>query len=116
MRPYGLRHRLCVDSRTGFLHGEADDVSQGGVVRELHVFLLGNAEGGPDFRERLGLLDGVDAQVGLEIEIEFEHLDRVTGLLGHDPENALLDRVGVEGRCGDRRRCWFRRLVLGHGM
>ena len=37
----------------------------------------------------LGLLDGVDAEVGLEVEVEVEHVGRVAGLLGDERQHAL---------------------------
>ena len=40
-------------------------------------------------RERLGLLHRVHAEVGLEVEVEIEHVRRVAGLLGDDRQHTV---------------------------
>ncbi len=67
--------------------GEGGVVAQGEVVVAFDVVFL--ADGG----ERFGLFDGVDPQVGFEVEFEVEHLGRIAGLLGHDGQHLLDDRI-----------------------
>ncbi len=43
------------------------------------------------------MFDGVDAEVGFEVEFEVEHLGRIAGLFGHDGEDLLDDRVDAGG-------------------
>ena len=66
---------------------------------------------GRDLAEDFDLLDGVDAQVGLEVEFVLEHVGGVSGLLGDD----FLDGgQQIPGRC----RCGFnggRRCLDGGG-
>ena len=58
----------------------------------------------------LDALDGVDAEVGLEIEVEIEHLGRVAGTLAHDTQEVGSDRLPVLSSAGGRRflRCGLR--------
>ena len=57
-------------------------------------------------REHLRLLDGVDAEVRFEIQIQIQHVLGIAGLLGHDLQHSLFDRVVRWRRSGsgDRRR------------
>ncbi|MEI2812172.1 MAG: hypothetical protein V9F00_18910 [Nocardioides sp.] len=59
-----------------------------------------------DRGEDLGLLDGVDAEVGLEVEVGVEQVGRVTGELRDDVDDLLghlVDRRARRDRC-DRLR------------
>ncbi|OPZ52609.1 MAG: hypothetical protein BWY91_02247 [bacterium ADurb.BinA028] len=62
------------------------------------------ADGGED----LGLLDGVDAEVGFEVKVGVEQVGRVARQAGDDPRHGVQDRVGDDRRSGrssrDRRR------------
>jgi len=73
-------------------------------VAELHAVLAGDGPLGADGGKGLGLLDGVDAEVGLEVEIQLQHLGGITGLLGDDPEhlrdNGIVLRGGRGSDCG----------------
>ena len=69
------------------LAGEADHVGQRGDVAQLEAVQAGDGEPLPDRREHLGLLDGVHAQVGLQVETEVEQVTRVPGQALHDIEN-----------------------------
>ena len=104
------RRRLGLGPRQALLH-EADGVGEGRVVAQLERLVARDAPGLADGREGLGLLHGVDAEVGLEVEVEVEHVGRVARLLGHDREHPLADRGLVragrrrsEGGLGRRRR------------
>ncbi len=64
------------------------------------------------FGENLDALDGVDAEVGLELHLGLEHLTRVAGLLGDNLEHQLgqIDTrsrglFGSLSRWGRRRSC-----------
>ncbi len=89
-----------------------------GVVAQLEVFDPLDIERRAHGREGLGLLDRIDAQVGLKVEVELEHVGGVAGLLGHDRQHLRHHRVGGRGRRGGhcdgcRRGC--RRGHGGHG-
>ena len=60
-----------------------------GKSRSLQVVVAVDAEAGADGGEDLGLLDGVDAQVGFQVEVEVEQLGRVAGHLGDDLHHGL---------------------------
>ena len=49
------------------------------------------ADGG----EHLGLLDGVDAEVGFEVEIGVQHVGRVAGRVGHQGDDLGGDIDGL---------------------
>ena len=74
---------------------EADDVAQGREVAEPQALDPRNgpllAHGG----EGLGLLHGVDAEVGLEVEVEVQQVGRIAGLLGDDRDDPGGDRIGT---------------------
>ena len=78
---------------------EAHDVPDGREVAQLELRVARNAPRLAHRRERLGLLDGVDAQIRFEVEIEIEHLGRIAGLLREDGEHFRRD---VVDRCGRR--------------
>ena len=80
----GVRRRRAVAD-------EADDVGEGGVVAELELVVAFDAEAFADEGEDLGLFDGVDAEVGFEVEVEVEHVGGVAGLVGHHGEDLGLD-------------------------
>ena len=69
---------------------EADDVGEGGVVAELELVVAFDAEAFADEGEHLGLLDGVDAEVGFEVEVEVQHVGGVAGLVGHHRQHLGL--------------------------
>ena len=69
-------------------------MAQGGVVAELEGVVAGDAVALADGGEHLGLLDGVDAEVGFEVEVGVEHVGRVAGLRGDDLEDRGGDVVG----------------------
>ena len=84
---------------------------EGGVVAEFECVVAFDAPGLADGGEDLGLLDGVDAEVGFEVEVHVEHVFGVAGLLGDDREHAGGDVVGCRGRRGRfgervRGRAW----------
>ena len=62
------------------------------------------ADRGEDF----GLLDGVNAQVSFEIEIQIEHVDGIAGFFCDQSEHFLFDSIAL--LCGwHGRRFGFRR-------
>ena len=63
---------------------EGDDVAQGRVVAQGEAVVAFDVVGGSDGGEGLGLFDGVDAQVGFQVEVQVEQVGGVAGLLGHD--------------------------------
>ena len=87
-------------------------------LAELEVFITRDVVVSTNSREHLGLLDRIDAEVGLEVEIQVEHVGRIVGRLGHNSNHHLFDVVGScrRGRCLDnnrfrhipRRRCFHR--------
>ena len=95
-----------------------DDMTEGGHVSQLDLVIEGDVIGLSHGGEGLRLLYGVDAEVGLHVEVQLEHLDGVSGLLGHQLQNAVhhqLTRVGgwrmgdLGGRGGLGEDCWFQR-------
>ena len=98
------RRRCCagpgVTQPTRAVADESDDVVEGWVVAQFDVVVAGDVEGFPDAGEDFGLLDGVDAEVGLEVEFQVEHVRRVAGLVGDDFEHLVGDRVAHRGRGG----------------
>ena len=47
-------------------------MGEGGVVAQLELVVAFDAEAFADLGEDLGLLDGVDAEVGFEVEVEVD--------------------------------------------
>ncbi len=78
------------------------DVAEGGEVAELEVVvafeLVVLADGGEDF----GLFDGVDAEVGFEVEVGVQQVGGVAGHLGDDRGDRVDDVVTA--RCRRRSR------------
>ena len=72
---------------------EGDHVAQGGVVAQGQAVVAFDVVGGSDGGEGLGLLHGVDAEVGFEVEVEVEQVGGVAGLFGHDRQHLLLHPV-----------------------
>ena len=70
---------------------EADDVGEGGVVAEFELVVAFDAVVLADGGEHFGLFDGVDAEVGFEVEVEGEHVCRVAGLVGDQGEDVGFD-------------------------
>src|SRR5262249_48338779 len=72
---------------------EADDVVEGGEVPQLQVVVPGDAVGLPHGGEQLGLLHGVDAQVGLQVKLQVQHVLGVTGPFRHHRQHPLANFV-----------------------
>ncbi len=85
-------------------------MAEGGEVAELEVVvafeLVVLADGGEDF----GLFDGVDAEVGFEVEVGVQQVGGVAGHLGDDRGDRVDDVVTT--RCGVPRRLRLRALRL----
>ena len=56
-------------------------------------------EGGEDLHP----LDRIDAEIGIKRHVEFQHLQRIAGLLGNDAEEDGVDPLR-RNRCGRRSR------------
>ncbi|HXP46779.1 MAG TPA: hypothetical protein VN810_05845, partial [Terriglobales bacterium] len=98
---------------------------QSGEVTQLEILVTRNPVRGADGSKHLSLLDGVNAEIRFQVEIEVQHVLGIAGLLGHDLQHFLLDgvfrgRLCAAGRCSgsdnwgwsDRRcdgRCCFDR-------
>ena len=65
-------------------------MGEGGVVAELELVVAFDAEAFADEGEHLGLFDGVDAEVGFEVEVEVQHVGGVAGLVGHHRQHLGL--------------------------
>jgi hypothetical protein len=85
---------------------EADHVRQRREVTQLQLVVARDVVGLAHGREGLRLLHGVDAEVGLEVEVDVEHVGRVAGLLGDDAQDGFAHRVRrtVSGGRRERRR------------
>ena len=68
---------------------------QGGIVAQLAVLVARDVVDLADGREDFRLLDGVDAEIGFQIQIEIEHVLGIAGLLDHQGQDALLHRIAV---------------------
>ena len=66
---------------------------EGRVVAELELVVAFDAVFLADGGEQFGLFDGVDAEVGFEVEVEGEHLGGVAGLFGDEGDDACGDGV-----------------------
>ena len=75
----------------GAVADEADDVGEGGVVAEFELVVAFDAVVLADGGEHFGLFDGVDAEVGFEVEVEGEHVGGVAGLVGDQGEDVGFD-------------------------
>ena len=82
---------------------EGDDVAQGRVVAQGEAVVAFDVVGGSDGGEGLGLFDGVDAQVGFQVQVQVEQVGGVAGLLGHDVQHPRLHLIA------GRRRIWHGR-------
>ncbi len=81
---------------------ELDRLGERREVLQLEVGVAFDAVARAHRREELGLLDGVDPEVGFEIEIERQQVARIAGLLGDQREHGRDHGVlGWRGsRCG----------------
>ena len=84
---------------------ELDHVRQRREVAQLEVLIARNVVGRADRREHLRLLDGVNAEVGFQIEIEVQHVLGIAGLLGHNLQDLFLDRSSIVGCSAAQRGC-----------
>ena len=111
----------------GAVVDEADDVVEGRVVAELEGVVAFDAVDLADGGEQFGLFDGVDAEVGFEVEVHVEQFGRVAGLFGDEREHragtpssagsagAAAAGSGVRPRCALGRRARAR-PALRHGL
>ncbi len=85
---------------------EVDDVLEGGVVAEGEVVVAFDAVAVTDGGERFGLFDGVDSQVGFQVQVEVEHLGWIAGLFGHHRQHRVPHLIHHH-RSSGRSRNWF---------
>ena len=67
-------------------------MGEGGEVAQFEVGVAVDVEVVADGGEQFGLFDGVDAEVGFEVEVDVEHVGGVAGLLGDECEHGLARR------------------------
>ena len=82
-----------------FLIDEPDHMRQCGIVSQLAVLVARNVVDLADGREHLRLLDGIDAEIGFEIEIQVQHVFRIAGLLHDQRKNAFLHGIVGVAAC-----------------
>ena len=63
---------------------------QGRIIAELATFIARNAVDLANRGEQFRLLHGVDAEVGLEIEVQVQHVLRIASLLHYQGEETFL--------------------------
>ena len=66
---------------------EPDHVRQGGEVAQLAVLIARNVVDLADRREHFRLFDGVDTEVGFEIQFQVQHVFGIASLLRHNRQN-----------------------------
>ena len=66
-------------------------MSQGGIIAQLEVFSAWDIEGFAQGQEGLGLFDGIDAQVGFQIQVRLEHVHRVAGFFRDNLQDLVID-------------------------
>ncbi len=110
LRQLGNRQSVS-GSRRGFA-GRAFDrrpaeiihhVSQRRKIVQRDILARRDVEILAQLAEQLGLLDAVDAQVGLQVGIQLDDLRRIAGLLDHEINEELF-QIGAGGEAGHRRR------------
>ena len=67
--------------------------AQGRELPQLEIVLARDVVGLAHRGKGLGLLDRVDAEVGLEVELEVEHVGRIPGLLGDDRQHLVRNGI-----------------------
>ena len=107
----GVTPRFWVWRRLDSVADPADDVGERGEVAQLEAVVAGDAVVAADGGEDLRLLDGVDAEVGLQVQVDVEQVRRIAGELGDDADHGL-DDVVTRGR---RRRLGCRFYRDGNG-
>ena len=95
----GHGHRLQIRPE---LVDELHHVGERREIAELQVLLPLDPVGISHRGEDLGLLDGVDPEVRLEVEVHLQHVLGVAGLLGDDLQDRLHDVI--RGASADGRR------------
>jgi hypothetical protein len=98
------RSRRRRSSQVGaHLAHEADHLFERVVVAQVEVVAARDVEGLAQGDEGFGLLDCIDAQVGLQVEVQLQHLLRVARLRGDDGQHPGRDRIPGGGRGGGWR-------------
>ncbi len=89
------RRRNCSCQVRPPLIDEPDHMRERGIVAQLAILVARNvidlANGGEHFR----LLDRVDAEIGLQVEIQVQHVFGVSRLLDHQSQDAFLDGISA---------------------
>ena len=107
----GLGDGGCVE--VGAVADEVEDVVDGRVVAELELVVAGDGVFLADGGEQFGLFDGVDAEVGFEVEVGGEHLGGVAGLFGDEGDDARRDGVDRHRWRGRRHRRQGASVMVG---
>ena len=81
----GRRH--LIDSRS--VARELNHVRQRWEVAQLEVLIARNVVGRADGGKHLRLLDGVNPEVGFEIEVQVQHVLRIAGLFGDNLQHLV---------------------------
>ena len=67
------------------------NASYGAQLRKVDILGYGETEGLGDFAEGLHLLDRVNAQICFQVQVGFQHVPGITGLLGDHGRDLLRD-------------------------
>ena len=67
------------------------NMGQGWKIFKFKICLSRNLIGFSNSGKGLGLFNGIDAQIGLEIELHIEHIGRITRLLGDNLNDFLAN-------------------------
>src|SRR5579864_1593532 len=98
-RSWRGRPRLRLRCQVGpLLVHESNHVCQGGIIAELAILIARNAVDLANGCEHFRLLDSVNAKVGFQVEIEVEHVLRISRFLDHQCEDAIFYRIALIGR------------------
>ena len=98
---------------------ELDYVRQGREIAQLQIGIARDVVSLADGGEHLRLLDGIDAEVGFQVEVQVQHVFGIAGLFDHQVQDAFLrsGRRPLRSRCatgagsGRRRRYCFSRQI-----
>ncbi|MCG3121495.1 MAG: hypothetical protein ALAOOOJD_04613 [bacterium] len=74
-------------------------------IAQLQRIIAWNVIRGANRRKHFRLLDGVDAEISLQIQFEIEHLDGIAGLCGNELQHFFFHWIG----CSCRNRFSFDR-------
>ncbi len=89
-----------------------DHVFEGREVAEFQVFITWNGICAANGRKHFGLLDGVNAKIGFQIEVHIQHVNRVAGFLSRQFQNFFANWINrchrddwCQSWCGTNAGC-----------